>query len=62
MSPWTFDMKFPLGIQFTFESLTFTVGKDGDLKMLPPGSAPEHPTHAPSSTSGSTCSGLDPFA
>jgi hypothetical protein len=29
--------------------------------MLPPGPAPEHPTPAPSSTSGSTCSDLDPF-
>jgi hypothetical protein len=29
--------------------------------MLPPGPAPEHPTHAPSSTLGSVCSGLDPF-
>jgi hypothetical protein len=27
-----------------------------------PGLAPEHPTPAPSSTSGSTCSDLDPFA
>jgi hypothetical protein len=27
-----------------------------------PGPAPEHPTPAPSSTSGSTYSGLDPFA
>jgi hypothetical protein len=30
--------------------------------MLPLGSAPEHPTPAPSSTSGSTCSDLDLFA
>jgi hypothetical protein len=30
--------------------------------MLPLGSAPEHPTLAPSSTSDSTCSGSDPFA
>jgi hypothetical protein len=62
MAPWTFDMKFPLDIQFTFESLTFAVREDGDLKMLPPGPTPEHPTPAPSSTSGSTCSDLDPFA
>jgi hypothetical protein len=62
MAPWTFDMKFPLGTQFTFGSLTFTVGEDGDLKMLPPGPVPEHPTPAPSSTSGSTWSSLDPFA
>jgi hypothetical protein len=30
--------------------------------MLPSGPAPEHPTPAPSSTSASACSGLDPFA
>jgi hypothetical protein len=30
--------------------------------MLPLGPASEHPTPTPSSTSGSTCSGLDPFA
>jgi hypothetical protein len=62
MTPWTFDMKFPLDTQFTFRSLTFDVGEDGDLKMLPTGSTPEHPTPAPQSTSDSTCSGLDPFA
>jgi hypothetical protein len=54
-------MKFPLGTQFTFGSLTFVVGEGRDLKMLPLGPAPEHPTPAPSSTSGSTCLGLDPF-
>jgi hypothetical protein len=62
MAPWTFDIKFPLGTQFTFGSLTFVVGEDGDLKMLPPGPAPEHLTPAPSFTSGDACSGLDPFA
>jgi hypothetical protein len=61
MTPWTFDMKFPLDTQFTFGSLTFIVGEDEDLKMLPPGPALEHHTPAPSSTSGSTCSGLDLF-
>jgi hypothetical protein len=61
LTPWTFDVKFPLGNQFTFGSLTFAAGEDGDLKMLPPGPALEHPTPAPSSTSGSTYSGLDPF-
>jgi hypothetical protein len=35
-------MKFPLGTQFTFGSLTFTAGENGDLNMLPPGPAPEH--------------------
>jgi hypothetical protein len=55
-------MKFPLDTQFTFGSLTFVVGEDGDLKMLPPGPASEHLTPAPSSTLGSTWSDLDPFA
>jgi hypothetical protein len=62
MTHWTLDMKFPLGTQFTFGSLTFAVQEDGDLKMLPPTPAPEHPTSTPSSTSGSACSGFDPFA
>jgi hypothetical protein len=61
MAPWTFDTKFSLGTQFTFRSLTFVVGEDGDLKMLPPGPAPEHPTPTPPSTSGGTCLGSDPF-
>jgi hypothetical protein len=30
--------------------------------MLPPGPAPEHPTPAPSSTSGGACLDSDPFA
>jgi hypothetical protein len=55
-------MKFPLDTQFTFGSLTFAVGEDGDLKMPPPGPAPEHLTPAPSSSSDSTCSGLNLFA
>jgi hypothetical protein len=55
-------MKFPLNTQFTFGWLTFAAGEDGDLKMLPLGPMPEHPTPAPSSASGATCSGLDPFA
>jgi hypothetical protein len=61
MAPWTFDIKFHLGTQFTFGSLMFTAGEDGDLKMLPPGPASEHPALAPSSTLGGACSGLDPF-
>jgi hypothetical protein len=40
-------VKFSRDTQFTFRSLTFVAGEDGDLKMLPPGIAPEHP--APSS-------------
>jgi hypothetical protein len=55
-------MKFPVGTQFTFGSLTFTTGEDGDLKMLPPGPVPEHPIPAPSSASGGACTGLNPFA
>jgi hypothetical protein len=62
MAPWSFDVKFPRGTQFTFGSLTFVAGEDGDLKMLPPGTAPEHPAPAPSSTSGGTYSGSNPFA
>jgi hypothetical protein len=42
MAPWTFDVKFPLGTEFTFGSLTFTAGEDGDLRMLPPGEVIEH--------------------
>jgi hypothetical protein len=45
MAPWIFEVKFPLDTQFTFGSLTFAVGEDGELRMLHPGSAPEH--HAP---------------
>jgi hypothetical protein len=62
MAPWSFDMKFPRGTQFTFGSLTFVAGEDGDLKMLLPRTAPKHPAPTPSSTSGGTCSGSDPFA
>jgi hypothetical protein len=62
MAPCSFDVKFPRGTQFTFGSLTFVAGEDEDLKMLPPGAALEHPAPAPSSTSGNTCSGSNPFA
>jgi hypothetical protein len=55
-------MKFPLSTQFTFGSLTFAAGEDRDLKMLPPGPAPEHHTPAHSSASSDACSGLDLFA
>jgi hypothetical protein len=54
-------MKFPLDTQFSFGSLTFVAGEDEDLKMLPPGTAPKHHAPAPSSTSGGTCSGSNPF-
>jgi hypothetical protein len=71
IAPWTFDVKFPLGTQFTFESLMFAAWEDGDLRMLPPGPELEHlmlvPGQAPcflatSSTSGGVCSGLDLYA
>jgi hypothetical protein len=60
MTPWTFDVKFPLDTQFTFGSLTFAAGEDRDLKMLPPAAAPEHT--ASSSTTGGAHSDSDPFA
>jgi hypothetical protein len=41
MAPWMFDVKFPLGAQFTFGSLTFAAGKDEEHRMLTPGPAPE---------------------
>jgi hypothetical protein len=59
MAPWTFDVKFPRGTEFTFRSLTFAAGEDGDLRMLPPGEATEHT--APSSTSGETQADSDLF-
>jgi hypothetical protein len=71
MAPWTFDVKFPYVTQFTFGSLTFAAGEDGNLMILPPGSALEHLTpvygQAPcfltiSSTIGGACSSLDPYA
>jgi hypothetical protein len=40
----------------------FVAGEDGDLKMLPPGPAPEHLALASSSTSGGSYSNLDPCA
>jgi hypothetical protein len=59
MAPWTFDVKFPLGTEFTFGSLTFAAGDDGDLRMLPPGEATEHT--APSSASSKTQADSDLF-
>jgi hypothetical protein len=52
MAPWTFDVKFPRGTEFTFRSLTFATGEDGDLRMLPPAEVAEHT--APSSASSET--------
>jgi hypothetical protein len=59
MAPWTFDVKFPLGTKFTFRSMTFAAGEDGDLRMLPPGEATEHT--APSSASSGTQADSDFF-
>jgi hypothetical protein len=50
MAPWTFDVKFPLGTNFTFGSLMFAAGEDGDLRMLPPGEATEHTAPSPASS------------
>jgi hypothetical protein len=62
MAPRTFDVKFTCGTQLTFRSLTFAVEEDGDLKMLPPGSALGHLALASLSTSGGSFSGSDPCA
>jgi hypothetical protein len=71
MSPCTFDVKFHLSTQFTFGSLMFAASEDGILRMLPPGSAPEHLTSADvqaswslttTSTLDDAYSGLNPFA
>jgi hypothetical protein len=57
-----FNVKFSYGTQLTFGSLTFATGEDRDLKMLPPGPAPEHMAPASSSTLGRSCLGSDPCA
>jgi hypothetical protein len=59
MAPWTFDIKFPRVTEFTFGSLTFAAGEDGDLRILPPGEAAEH--IAPSSASSETQAESDLF-
>jgi hypothetical protein len=59
MAPWTFDVKFPRGIEFTFGPLTFVAGEDGDLRMLPPGEAAKYT--APSSASSETEADSDLF-
>jgi hypothetical protein len=61
MAPCTFDVKFPHDTEFTFGSLMFIAWEDRDPKMLPPGPALELLALAPSSTSGGSYSGLDPF-
>jgi hypothetical protein len=71
MTPWTFGVKFPLGTQFAFGSLTFVVGEDREPRMLPPGPAPERLAPADgqapwsqmtSSISDGVYSGLNPFS
>jgi hypothetical protein len=62
MAPWMFNVKFSRSTEFTFGLLTYTVGEDRDLKMLPPGLAPEHLALASSSMSGGSYSSLDPCA
>jgi hypothetical protein len=41
MAPWTFNIKFPYDTQFTFGSLMFAAGKDGNHELLTRGPAPE---------------------
>jgi hypothetical protein len=60
MTPRTLDVKFPCGTQLVFGSLSFAIGEDGELKMLPPGPAPEHLALASSAASSRSCSGSDP--
>jgi hypothetical protein len=71
MTPWTFNVKFPYDTQFTFGSLTFAAGEDGNLKILTPRLVPERLAsvygQAPylsaiSATLGDVCSGLNPYA
>jgi hypothetical protein len=62
MAPRTFDVKFPCGTQLTFGSLSFAAREDRELKMLPPGTTPEHLALASSATSGGSYSGSDPNA
>jgi hypothetical protein len=71
MAPWTFNIKFSYDNQFTFGSLMFAVGEDGNLELLTRGLAPKHlvsvygqATYLPasSSTSGGAYSGLNPYA
>jgi hypothetical protein len=70
MAPCTFNIKFPYDTQFTFGSLMFAAGEDENLELLTQGPTPKCLTsvyeQAPyllmiSSTSGSACSGLNPY-
>jgi hypothetical protein len=55
----TFDVKFPYDTQLTFESLIFSAGENGGLKILPPESTPGHLALTSSSVLGRSCAGLD---
>jgi hypothetical protein len=71
MAPWTFNVKFSYGTQFLFGSLMFTVGEDGNLKLVTQGPTLSHyrPLYGkapyyladPSTSSASrgVCSGLN---
>jgi hypothetical protein len=70
MASWTFNIKFPYDIQFTFRSLIFAAGEDGNLKLLTQGPAPKRFVSVygqvsylttNSFTSGGACSGLNPY-
>jgi hypothetical protein len=71
MAPWTFNVKFSCGTQFTFGSLMFPVEKDGNLELVTQGPALKQLVpvygHVPylsvsSSILGGACSGLNPYA
>jgi hypothetical protein len=57
MASRAFDIKFSYGTQLTFGSLNFATEEDRDIKMLPPGPAPEHLALTSSSASGRSCVG-----
>jgi hypothetical protein len=59
MAPYTSDVKFPHGTEFTFGSLTFAAKEDEDLRMLPLGETTEHT--APLSASSETQADSDLF-
>jgi hypothetical protein len=70
MTPWTLRVKFPYDTQFIFGSLIFSAGEDENLDLLTQGPVPMHPAPicgkasyypADPSTSGKTCSGLNPY-
>jgi hypothetical protein len=43
MEPWAFSVNFPYDTQFTFNSLMFVAGEDGNLELLTQGPPPKHP-------------------